>query len=619
VPFPETAGDRRRLAWTLGLLIGLVFFVLLLRLFALQVIRGPAYADLAQKNLIRPDPIPALRGRIFDRTGALLADNHVSFTLMLEVAHPDYRTGAQVEEAVAQVAGELGLDAQPLIARALRYRKLFTPVRIAEDLPPERLAPLLERLEPIAGLRVERTPRRWYPAGSCAAHALGYVGEVTLEELQAAPIAGGYRPGTRIGRAGLEREYEWLLRGVPGETYVTVDAVGRKTDLFPGLPPRAAVPGADLTVALDMRLQAAAEHLLRTAQPEEAVPGDSIRGAAVVLEAGSGEVLACASVPGFDPNRFASGLSAAEWERLQGATHPLLNRVTQALYPPGSIFKVVTTLAGREAGWLQWGTRFEPCYGSYWFGDREFGCWKPEGHGSPALRRAFAVSCDVYYYQIARRLGLAALLDYAGRTHLDKRTGIDLPEERSGLVPSLPWYRRQLGHYPPEGTALNVAIGQGELTLTPIALAAYAAALVSDGRVRPPRIALRAARRDGTPVWEAGVPPAGRELLLDEEDRALVRRLLEAAVADENATGRQARIAGHRVGGKTGTAQNPHGADHSLFLGVAPMEAPRWVALVIVERGGHGSAVAAPIARELLKMLLTGEGDLPVADAGIGG
>jgi len=285
VAFPETAGDRRRRAWALGLWIGVVFLVLLARLFALQIMRGPDYADLAHKNLIRPDPIPALRGRIFDCRGVLLAGNHVSFTLMLEVAHPEYRTAEQVEETVAQVAGELGLEAKPLIARALRHRKLFAPVRIAEDLLPERIAPLLERLEPIAGLRVERVPRRWYPAERRAAHVLGYVGEVNPEELQAAPVGGGYRPGTQVGRAGIEREYEWLLGGTPGETYVAVDAVGRKTDLFPGLPPRAAVPGADLTLSIDAGLQASAERLLRAVRPEALAAADPVRGAVVALDA----------------------------------------------------------------------------------------------------------------------------------------------------------------------------------------------------------------------------------------------------------------------------------------------------------------------------------------------
>ena len=595
----DFTAERRHRGLLLGAVFGAVFVLLLGRLFALQIVAGERYADMARRNLIRPDPLPAPRGEILDRHGRLLAGNHVSLDLVLEVDHPDYRHAEDIRAAVEEVATALDLDPEPLIKRALEHRRLFAPVVLAEGLDPDRLGVLFERLYPVPGLRIDPMPRRWYPHGPVGAHLLGYVGEVGESEVSGAGADSGYCLGALIGRSGVERRYESVLRGLYGSTFVVVDAVGRKTDLFPRIPPRAAVPGNDLTLAIDLKLQAIADSMLALAGP----PGDPGHpGAVIALDPWTGEVLACASAPGYDPNAFAEGLRGDEWAALQSAAHPLLDRPIQAVYPPGSTFKIVTTLAGLHEGWLRSGAGFSPCRGSYRFGSRSFRCWKPEGHGAIGLWNGFPQSCDVFYYQVGRRLGLAGLLEFAGSLHLDERTGIDLPEEAEGLVPTIDWYRKRLGEMPPEGNVLNLAIGQGELLLTPVAMAAFVSAVVTDGWVRQPRVALRANRPDGSPVWEAGGPRKLHELPVPERDRELLRDLLEETVA--HGTGSRARVEGVRVGGKTGTAQNPHGGDHALFVGVAPIEAPRIVIVAVVERGGHGGSVAAPVVQKLIEAYL---------------
>ena len=599
MPFPENVSERRMRAGMLGGLIAAALLLLLGRLFYLQIVRGEDYAQLAQENMVRSEPIHALRGRIFDRTGSLLAGNRVGLNLSLEARHRTYRDPERLAAAVNEAAELLGKDPTELLARAERYRTMFEPMLLARDLEGAALAPFIERMQPIQGITIDQAPLRWNPLGETACHVLGHVGEVREEELDEVH----YRRGMLVGRSGIERQYEALLRGIDGETYVEVDALGRKIDLVPELPPRPPEPGDDLFLSLDIRLQEVAEAALRRATGEGGA-GAQVRGAVVALDPWTGEVLVCASAPGFNPNAFAHGLTPAQWAQINDTGHPLLNRVVQAAYPPASTFKVFTSLAALSEGILTPTTRFDPCYGEYRFGNRAFGCWKDEGHGAVNLLEAFAQSCDVYYYQIARMLGLRRLLECLGAFNLDDLTGIDIPQEREGLVPTLEWYRRRLGTEPPEGNALNLSIGQGEIVLTPLQLAAGIGAIVTDGVVRRPHVAIRAVKRAGDVIWERTEPEEIRTLPVTEAQRVMVRTLLERVVAGDQGTGRRARVPGFRIGGKTGTAQNPHGEDHALFVAVAPIDAPEIVVAVVVEEAGHGGSVAAPVAQAVLEAYL---------------
>ena len=603
MPFPENLRARRSRTLVLTLVVAGALLTLGGRLFYLQIMRGSHFAVLARENMVRSEPIKALRGRVFDREGRLLAGNRVSVNLSLEAGHPAYRQPDQLTSAAREVALLLDRDPAEIEVRARRYRNRFEPMLLDRDVDPTALAPFVERLQPIPGITISEVPLRWYPQGRLGAHVLGYMGEVSEAELDREEL--GYRRGALIGRAGLERQYEPLLRGADGETYVRVDALGRVTDLFPDLPPQPPQPGADLHLCLDAHLQAIAEEALLQVQPEPTArrrqAGRPIKGSLVALDPWTGEVLVCASTPGFDPNAFAHGLSGDEWAELNSQEKPLLNRVMQAGYPPASIFKIVTTLAGLDAGLLSTHTRYDPCYGVYTFGDRDFGCWSERGHGRVDLWGAFEQSCDVYYYQLARAMGLRRLLRYMNTLNLDGPTGIDVPDERDGLIPDLEWYRRRLGTSPPEGIALNLSIGQGEIVLTPLQLIAYVGALVSDGIGRQPHLANRAVLRDGTVTWQHDPRTGSRPLPTSESHRQLMLQMLERAVEGPQGTGWRARVEGIRVGGKTGTAQNPHGEDHALFLAVAPADDPSIVVLVVVEESGHGGSVAAPVAQRLLE------------------
>jgi penicillin-binding protein 2 len=606
VPFPEVEGERGQRAMALLGFTGVVLLILAGRLFQLQILRGDDFAVQAETNMVREEYLPPQRGRLFDRHGELLADNRASFNLNLDAGHPLYADRQVFRAAIDSLASLLGRDAAELERRAARYRRMYAPLLLRRDMKYVELAPFVERTEPLPGLTIGRTPLRRNPHGTLAAHVLGYVGEISEEEL-ADDDDTHYAAGALVGRAGIERQYESLLRGGKGKTCVRVDAMGRKTDLFEGRWVEPARPGIDLELTLDARLQRVAEEALARARREHGPQDGTPRGAVVALDPWTGEVLVCASAPSFDPRDFAHGLTHAEWAALNDdEAHPLLNRAVQAAYPPASLFKIVTTLAGLHAGIVSDDLVLEPCWGQYRFGDRTFRCWKTTGHGSVDLGGAFEQSCDVYYYQVARMLGLERFLDYIGSFGLDERTGIDLPDEREGLVPSMEWYRRRLGTRPPEGNVLNLAIGQGEILLTPLQMASFVGALVSDGVVRRPRIARRARRRDGTLVWERAEPEEVRRLGVPDADRAYLRELLERAVAGEHGTGHLARVAGARVGGKTGTAEHPRGEDHALFIGITPVDRPEIVVVAVVEEAGHGGVVAAPIVRAVLEAHIGG-------------
>ncbi|MCK4302943.1 MAG: penicillin-binding protein 2, partial [Candidatus Eisenbacteria sp.] len=349
MPLSEKVGQQRVRILCLSLLVIALLLLLAGRLFYLQIMQGHTYAEQALKNMVRPERIPAQRGRIYDREGRLLAGSRVGFNLNLEAGHPAYRDQRRLRGAVEEVAAILGRDADVLEQRALRYRRMFEPLLIARDMQISALAPFFERLYPIQGITRSSIPVRWYPNGDLAAHVLGHVGVIEEEELEKAGDL-RFRRGVFLGRSGIEFQYETMLHGTDGETSVEVDAVGRTTDLFSDLPPKPAKPGSDLYLTLDARLQRVAEDALRKAQPHGEEGSAPVRGSLVALDPWTGEVLVCASSPGFDPNDFAHGLTPAQWKALNDETHPLLNRVIQAAYPPGSTFKVVTALAGLDEG-----------------------------------------------------------------------------------------------------------------------------------------------------------------------------------------------------------------------------------------------------------------------------
>jgi penicillin-binding protein 2 len=601
----EAARGRAR---HLKLVASVIILVIVTRLGWLQLARGGFYRGLSEENYVQGFEVRAPRGLILDRNGEIIADNRLSLSITLS------RTRERDDEKMADTLAELlELDRtyvrEKLAEAAGRY---YGSVVLIEDADMEVVSRVEERRSDLPGVKVEVTAARRYAEGALAGHALGYVSEISEGELSKNASL-GYSLGDRIGKSGVEKRYEILLRGRDGAEYWVCDASGRELYPFAGAPAREARPGSNVYLTLDAPAQRAAEEAL----------AEFNAGAIVALDPATGEVLVLASHPCPDPNALAGGLSSDEWNELVASpVHPLLNRAVQATYPPGSQFKLITAAVGLETHAVGRHDRVT-CKGAYKYGIRTFRCWRPEGHGSVDVLDGITESCDVYFYQLGARLGVATLMDWTERCGLGRPTGIDIAGELSGNVPTPSWYDRRYGRRKwSRGVVLNLAIGQGELLVTPLQATCFACGVVTGGTVYTPHLFGRAETYSGRVIGTARATVA-YELPFDRQTIALLRRSLVSVVQAPNGTGRQARIPDVGVGGKTGTAQNPHGEDHAWFVAFAPADDPAIVVSVIVENAGSGGAVAAPIAREVIKAYLRIEdeepeipdGDLPPEDA----
>jgi penicillin-binding protein 2 len=574
----------------------LLFAVLGERIFELQVIHGAKYKRMAEENQIRMRRDRAPRGLILDRNGFVLAGNRPSFALAVEYAE------TPSDDSFRQRLADLVDVPRDLLDEGFDKARLhpWEPVRICRDISFEAVARLEEQKIWLPGTGVEVDPIRSYPNGMMACHLLGYQGEISEAELKKLRSQ-GYRPGDYLGRTGVEEMWEMSLHGVDGARFVRVDARGREVGPVTEKSPVRPIPGHNLLLTIDVALQAAAERAMEKVE----------RGAAVAVDPRNGEVLALVSRPAFDPNAFAGGIDPSLWRVLsEDPARPLLDRALSAAYPPGSTFKVITASCAVELGHLGEETRLRPCTGSYWFGDRSFGCWKKEGHGSLDLRSAIVQSCDVFFYQVGERLELDELSAFMMRFGFGARTGIDLPSEAYGHVPTTEGYNEKYGVRGwTRGLMLNLAIGQGEILATPVQMVQVAAAFGNGGRFWTPHLFLRLEEPGGRILREARV--RSHRIDISEKTLAVLGDAMLGVVEDEKGTGRAARVPGVRVAGKTGTAQNPHGEDHAWFIALAPVDDPRVALAVVVENAGHGGSVAAPIAGEILRAFFAQERERP--------
>jgi penicillin-binding protein 2 len=587
---PERSSRERRY-WALVVLAAAGFGLIVVGLLHLQVQQHDYFQRLAQENRVRPEVLRAPRGAIYDRHGLLLADNHPSFTITFQPlpAESLARTRATIDPAWVRHVGELAEVDTSLITDLVRAanRSGQTAV-LRKNAPFAVMAAVEESRAELPGIEVQIEPIRRYPNGELAAHLLGYAGEIDDQELVDRADQ-GYRPGDLVGRAGVEKSYEEFLRGRDGAELVVVNAMGKRVSTLsegPPLPPQA---GHDVILTVDLDVQRSLEQAMANVQ----------RGAAVAMDPSDGGILAMVSRPAYDPNEFSRGLSFARWEEMsKGGSNPLLNRAIQGAYPPGSTFKVVTMTAALRSGVATPATRLRPCGGSYQFGGRSFGCWKSAGHGSLDLIEALENSCDVYFYQLGSMLGLPRLEATARGYGLGQRTGVDLPQERKGFIPSEAWYDQRWGAGKwPKGLLLNLAIGQGELLVTPIQLAQMACEAANGGRpVRPH--AVRQIR--GAGEFHVGKPVAPG---LDASPQVwdAVHRAMQLVV--ESGTGTASKVPDLAVAGKTGTAENPHGKPHALFVCYAPADHPTIVMAFVIENSGHGGSIAAPMAGAVLRHL----------------
>ncbi len=545
-----------------------------------QVVQGSYYRELAENNRLSKVPIHAPRGLIFDRHHRLLVDNVPSYDLLLDRGLSDDLSGS-----LDFAAGILGRSRAELEETMARYDEssLFSPILIAESLSLSQVARFsAERLEH-PEFDIEVGHLRVYRHGPLTAHVLGYLGEVTREDLEAEDS--GYEPGDLAGRRGVERAFEGRLRGLDGERVVVVDSRGRPRDDYRNT---AAHNGADLELTLDLELQQEAARYF-----EDRV------GAAVALDPRTGDILVMVSAPSYNPNRFARRLDRGEWQALIEAPHnPLQNRALQNTHSPGSLFKIVVATAGLSEGVVN-GSDSVYCSGSTRIYNRSFRCWKRVGHGWMRLREAIKESCDVYFYHLGQKLGISRIAHYARLFGLGSPTGIEILGEKRGLVPDPEWSLRVRGSSWYPGETISVAIGQGPLLTTPLQIASMMA-IVANGGLRV------------TPRLDRNAPVAPPErLTLDTGALAFVREALWAVV-NERGTGANARVAGASVAGKTGTVQvveqkswidskdlKLEHRDHAWFAAFAPTDRPELVVVVFVEHGGKGSQAAAPLARML--------------------
>jgi penicillin-binding protein 2 len=581
---PATPHDGRRRIQAIGAVALLALGVIVGQLWYLQVLEGGRFLDASDRNRIRIRPIAAPRGILYDRHGIPLVDNRPAFTLSL-IPRELPREPAARDAVLGRLAALLRIPYDELSEAAARVAAdALAPVRLRRGLDLEDMAKVEEWKLELPGVIVEVEPQRRYPSSRFAAHLLGYVREASDEQLR----QGRHRRGDMVGQSGLERVLDAFLRGRDGGEQIEVDALGRPIRVVRETEPQA---GAEVVTTIDRRIQEAAE---------AAMEGKA--GAIVVMDPRNGDVLALVSTPAFEIDRFTGTIDREAWLRVvQDQDHPLLNRTIQTQYAPGSLFKIVVAAAGLQEGVLTPSDRVFST-GEFRVGSRVFKDWKQGGHGWVDTRRAIAQSCNVFFYQAGLRIGGETIARYARAFGLGQPTGIDLPGEKLGLIPG-PRRRRGREHWQP-GDVVNMSIGQGRVLVTPMQVARLMAAVANGGVLWKPRLVQRIERPERGVVWSDGGEVMGR-VEIAPAVWAFLRDALWAVVND-GGTGGGARIPGLDVAGKTGTAQTiansraDRGEDHAWFAAFAPARDPEVVVVVLVERGGKGGQVAAPLARKVL-------------------
>jgi penicillin-binding protein 2 len=586
---------QRIVGLSLGALV--VFIVLLARLAYLQAVVGEDYQRLSVNNSIRLQIIDPPRGLILDANGVKLAENRPSF----DVAFTPKDAG-DAPGVLEALAAYLHVPADDFSSRVRDTRGLgaFRPVLLRQDIGRDALAVVEARKMDLPGVQVDVRIRRNYIHGAFASHLIGYLGEVSPEELsRGAPM--GLRGGDTIGKFGVERTFDAFLRGEPGGRQVEVNASGQVMRVLNTV---AAQPGRNLHLTIDHALQQRAEQLL-----------EGIAGAAVAVDPQNGRILAMASSPPFPPNAFVSKIDTSRWESL--LSHPLRpmeNKATQGEYPPGSTFKIVTAIAGLEEKVIDESSVFD-CAGYVSFAGRDYRCWKKEGHGRVDVHRALAESCDVFFYRVGQRLGVDRIAWYAKASGLGASTGIGLEPESRGLIPSSVWKKKRFGVPWQDGETLSIAIGQGYNLTTPLQMAMLTAAVANGGTRYRPRVLDRVETMDGDVVLRT-LPETIGKLPASPRTLAIVQQGLTAVVNGERGTARRVHLNDIEIAGKTGTSQvvgrreggddyiPPHLRAHAWFVCYAPASAPRIAIAVVVENGEHGSSAAGPIAREMVKAYL---------------
>ena len=574
----------------------IIFFavVLFFRLWYLQVVKGATYQELAESNRIRPIKIRPPRGIIYDRNGRPMVENALTFDISIV---PE--DAPELEDSIAKLASIVKMKPEAirdLLEQAESVRGKYEPVKIKEEAPWDEVALAEARQNDLPGVIVEPEHRRNYPYGGMASHQFGYIGKVTRSQKKQEQAD----TGLLVGQGGLEKVYEKLLSGTAGRRMIQVNAAGMKVKDLGIEEPK---PGTDLYLTLDLDVQRAAEDGL-----------GARAGAVVAMDPNSGEILALVSHPTYDPNLFPRGISPRDWVKLSNdPSHPLYNRAVQSVYPPGSVFKIVDSLAGLDSGKIDPQEKIT-CTGSLRTGRKVFRCWKKGGHGQVDFHKGLVESCDVYFYTMGDRMGFDHIAGYARKLGLGSKTDIVLADEKPGLIPTAAWKREKV-HEPwyPADNFIN-SIGQGFVLVSPIQAAQMIGAVANGGVFYQPML-LKGTRNRVTGAEKVFARQEKRRAAFKPEALEAVRSALLGVTSEAGGTAHGAATPLAPVAGKTGTAQviaqkvaggklTESTQDHAWFVGYAPADDPKIAVAVVVEHGGHGGAAAAPVARKVIEEYL---------------
>jgi penicillin-binding protein 2 len=556
-------------------IISILFINLIVSLAYTQIVRHGQYVGLSSANRIRLIPMEGLRGQIYDRNGVVLVGNRSSFDVV--VIPQELERSVKTLSRVGQILGILPEEVFKRVEK--NYMAPFVPVSVREDVERQKAMMLEEESLDLPGVMVKVTPKREYKFKEAGSHIFGYLGEIDKTEFDRLRNY-GYQIRDLLGKSGLEKNYDNYLRGEEGGMQLEVNNRGY---LIKAIGKKEATRGKDLFLTIDIRLQKFIEELLL----------DKIS-ACVIMVPGTGEILALVSKPNFDPDVFINKERRKERaDILEKADRPMLNRAISGLYPPGSVFKPIVAIAALERKKITPHTEFF-CGGEYVLGGRAFKCWDEEGHGSQDVREGLKNSCNAFFYQVGRLVGVEDIFSFATRFGYGTPTGVDLPEEAAGLVPNKMWKRIEKKESWFEGETLNFAIGQGYLLVTPIQVARMMAAIANGGVLVQPYIVKR--------INDIEISTGrGRDLGISNNTLREIRIGLEKVVEDEHGTGKRARVEGLRIAGKTGTAQNPRGPSHAWFSGFSPVDNPKIVLVVFIEHGKKGGLEAAESAGKIFE------------------
>ncbi|MBU0679832.1 MAG: penicillin-binding protein 2 [Proteobacteria bacterium] len=588
---------KKRVELTIIIMVTFIA-ILVVRLWYLQIHEGEKYANLAHNNRVRQLQIAAPRGNILDRHNRIIISNRPLFNILWtrdDAENPDL-----VLKKMSRILKEDISDILDRI-RDEGNQPNFIPIPLKEDVDWETVAFVENHRLELPGIRIEAVPSRKYNYGNLASHLIGYLGEISKNELETKNRA-FYMGGDLIGKMGLEKIFEKQLKGEKGQRFFEVDVHGMEQQPLKLTEP---LPGNDLQLTLDLDLQQIAE---------KEMAGKA--GAVVAMDVKTGRLLVLLSAPALHLEEFIGGITQKSWDKMMhDPLKPLLDKTIQGQYPPGSTYKIVTALAGLMEGIITPETTFS-CFGSFTLHGHQYGCWKKWGHGRDVnLQRALAESCDVYFYHIGQEIGVDKLAIYAKSLGLGERTGIILENEKTGLVPTKDWKRRKRNEPWQQGETVSVSIGQGFNLATPLQISLMTAAIANGGTLYQPQLVLAVKDQDGVTLEEFPPIETGRAFATQKEIK-LIQKGLEAAVNSPHGTGEKAKMKSVTVAGKTGTAQVvrleqfaetevedvPYKyRDHAWFTCYAPAENPEIVVTVLTEHGGHGGSAAAPIAKAVLE------------------